>query len=136
MILIVRWKELEEQVRDWAFSSGSVFVITGPVLNSDIRQKIGDNKVSVPDKFYKIILDTKSRKEKAIAFIIPNEVSTQPLSKYAVTIDRVEEITGIDFFGDLLNDSEEEDLESKIDTGDWKFSDKRYNLRVNKWNYQ
>ena len=130
------WKELEEQVRDWAFSANELYVVTGPILSKGIIAKIGNNKVSVPSLFYKILLDIEGNKEKSCAFLIPNEMCTLPLQEYAVSIDRIESLTGIDFFHEMLEDIEEEKLEKKIDLGGWKFSKKRFDLRVNKWNYQ
>ncbi len=130
------WKELEETVRDWAFSDKTLYVVTGPILSDKGFEKIGKNKVSVPKRFYKILLDIERPKEKGIAFIMPHGTLEEPLSSYAVPIDKVEEETGIDFFPDLLNDSEEEKLESSIDLNLWKFSDKRFRLRLEKWNHQ
>jgi len=63
-----------------------------------------------------------------------NKVSDKHLSNYAVTIDEVETLTGIDFFHNLLSAEEEEALESQKDIGRWKFSDKRFRQRVKSWN--
>lgn len=130
------WRELEEQVRDWAFKSGRVIVVSGPILTKGIRGKIGRNGVSVPSYFYKIVLNISSEENDAIAFIIPNELSEKPLQEYAVTIDSVEVITGIDFFAELFNPALQEKIESNIDLGKWRFSESRYKLRVEKWNKQ
>lgn len=130
------WRELEEQVRDWAFKSGRVIVVTGPILTQGIRGKIGRNEVSVPSYFYKIVLDIASEESDAIAFIIPNELSEKPLQEYAVTIDSVEAITGIDFFSELFSPTLQEKIESTVDPGRWRFSESRYKLRVEKWNKQ
>ena len=130
------WKELEEQVRDWAFSTGSLIVVTGPVLTDSYLQKIGQNRVSVPRRFYKIILDIDQSNERSIAFIIPNQRIENPLQEYVVSIDSIENLIGIDFFPELLNDEEEEKLESMTMSHKWKFSDERYKLRIQKWNYQ
>jgi hypothetical protein len=51
-----------------------------------------------------------------------------------VTVDDVEKITGIDFFNEMINDVEEEKIESTIDKSLWKLSDKRYKLRISRWN--
>ncbi|MEL6638948.1 MAG: DNA/RNA non-specific endonuclease, partial [Bacteroidota bacterium] len=61
------WRELEETVRDWTYEFGRLYVITGPVLSRGIREKIGDNGVSVPDEYFKVILDAESEVPKAIA---------------------------------------------------------------------
>ena len=127
------WRELEENVRDWAYKNKHLYIVTGPVLNN-IRERIGYNQVSVPDKYFKVILDYTEPELKAIAFLMSNEISYQPLQKYATTIDEVEAITGIDFFPNLLQDSIEEKLESTFDISKWKFNNKKFQLRNDKWN--
>ncbi len=130
------WKELEEQIRDWAFSRDRIYVITGPILRDPGLKGIGQNRVTAPKRFYKIVLDATDRVPEAVAFIIPNDVSNQHLKEYIVPIDSIESLTGIDFFNELLNDNVEEKIESQINSRSWKFSDKRYRLRVDKWNHQ
>lgn len=128
------WRELEENVRDWAYQNKHLYVITGPVLRGPMRERIGPNGVSVPDKYYKVILDYTEPEAKAIAFLMSNEISYQPLHKYAVTIDEVEEVTGIDFFHELLDDTTEEQLESSFDIRKWKFNSKKFEMRKDSWN--
>ena len=99
------WKRLEEQVRNWALQNNAVFVVTGPVL-SDGLPTIGSNKVSVPTFYYKVVLDYTEPGIKSIGFIMPNFGTKDPLQKYAVSIDSVEQLTGIDFFPQLPDDQE------------------------------
>ena len=49
------------------------------------------------------------------AFLMPNESISDDLGNYQVSVDSIESITGIDFFGDLP-DSIELAIEAKIDT--------------------
>ena len=114
------WKKLEELVRKWTKEEKSVFVVTGPVLEKDLPA-IGPNKVSVPRYFYKVILDYNEPVIKGIGFIIPNKASTEPLQNYSVTIDRVENLTGIDFFPSLPDDQEEV-IESTLNLNIWNFN--------------
>ena len=51
-----------------------------------------------------------------------------------MTIDDVEERTGIDFFPNLLSEELETELEGFVDVRRWKFSEKRYQQRVRDWN--
>lgn len=128
------WRELEECVRDWAYEFGRVYVVTGPVLTRGIREQIGGNEVSVPDEYYKVILDLEEPEIKAIGFLMPNEISTKRLEEYAVSIDEIEAITGIDFFPDLLDDRLEEELEKQNDPSLWPMDLERYEERVKHWN--
>lgn len=130
------WKELEENVRDWAFSNGELIVVSGPIFYSKNPKKIGkQTKISVPDAFYKILLDNEGRDKKSIGFIIPHELAVDPLQDFAVSIDEIEKVTGIDFFDNYFeDDTQEEKMESKYNVKSWKVSQKRYKQRINNWN--
>jgi endonuclease G, mitochondrial len=104
------WKRLEEKVRSWAAEYGALYIVTGPVL-SDTLPFIGPDKVSVPYYYYKVIVDHSSPDMKGIGFIVPNEGSDELLSHFAVSIDSVETLTGIDFFPSLPN---EEAVEAEV----------------------
>jgi endonuclease G len=104
------WKSLEEQVRTWAMESGSIYVVTGPILKGDLLS-IGPNQVSIPKFYYKVVLDYEQPNMHGIGMILPNESSSLDLQHFAVSIDSVEALTGLDFFP-LLPDDEERKLES------------------------
>lgn len=114
------WKKLEERVRCWAVDNQSVYVVTGPVLENNLPV-IGPNKVSVPRNYYKVILDYTQPELKGIGFILPNASSTLPLQHFAVSIDSVEQVTGIDFFP-ALPDKQERDIEKKICITAWSWT--------------
>jgi|APGre2960657404_1045060.scaffolds.fasta_scaffold50899_1 endonuclease G len=114
------WKKLEEQVRSWAGELGTVYVVTGPVLKGEMNT-IGHNNVAVPKYYYKVILDNNGNKPKAIGFIMRNEGSKGSLSNYAVSIDSVENFTGIDFFP-ILSDKTEQKVEHSICVSCWNWS--------------
>jgi len=130
------WRELEENVRDWAYDNDELYIVSGPLFSENQKEKIGRTGVRVPTAFYKIILDVKGREKKGIAFVIPNESSSRHLDTYAVSIDEIEEITGFDFFPQLLDEKDEEALESQFNAKDWKFDKKRFKQRTNGWNNQ
>ena len=120
------WKTLEEQVRIWAESFGQVTVITGPLLekSADNYDSIGTNKVAVPEYFYKILatklLDNEGNTNIiSIAFIMPNNDCAGNIWDYVVTIDEVEERTGLNFFA-IIPDEKEALIEGNIDTQGWK----------------
>ncbi len=130
------WKELEENIRDWTYKAETLYIVSGPILSNPIKKIGKQNKVTVPSAYYKVLLDYTGDEKKGIAFIIPNRLSADRLETYMVTIDSVEALTGLDFFNDMINDVEEEKLESTINPALWKVSDKRYQLRVSKWNFE
>jgi len=114
------WKKLEEKVRQWAIEDNSVFVVTGAILTKGLPT-IGLNKITVPEYFYKVILDYTEPEIKGIGFIIPNQGSQEPLQHFAVTIDSVEKVTGIDFFYKLPKD-QQRIIESTVDLNEWHWT--------------
>ena len=113
------WRSLESLVRGWAIENGHLYVVTGGIFQT-VKGKIGSNRVSVPGHYYKVILVNQPLVQKAVAFILPNQKGSGPLSRYVTTIDEVERRTGIDFFT-ALTDSVEEGLESAVDLSAWSF---------------
>ena len=111
------WKKGEEMVRDWANLYGSLYIVTGPVLEKGLPV-IGPNKVAVPERYYKIILDYHPQRPKMLAWLMPNKASSESLRFYVVPTDSVETLTGIDFFP-ALPDSLEVALESTKQTNLW-----------------
>jgi endonuclease G len=130
------WRELEENVRDWARLNKRIWVVTGPVLSDDLKTKIGENRVSVPQLFYKVILDYTDPGKKGIAFLIPNEKSDLPLKNFAISIDSVEQLTSINFFATVPDQIVVEALEKQKETKEWPINAARYSLRKSKWNKQ
>jgi endonuclease G len=114
------WKKLEELVRTWAVENNNVYIVTGPVLKGELTS-IGNDKVSVPKYYYKVILDFSEPSIKGIGFILPNLGSKEPLKNYAVTIDSVEKFSGIDFFP-LLQDKQENLIESTLCIECWSWN--------------
>ncbi len=118
------WKQLEELVRTWAVEYKSVYIVTGPVLRRGLKT-IGKNKVAVPEYYYKVILDYTDPGIKAIGFILPNTGSVEPLQHYAVTIDSVEQFTGIDFYPQLP-DPQEVILERTATLQSWSWKSSKF----------
>ncbi|MCX7550750.1 DNA/RNA non-specific endonuclease [Xanthomarina sp. F2636L] len=114
------WNTLEQKVRYWASKYNGVYVITGGILEENLKT-IGEEEVSVPNQFYKILIDTNSGKIKMIAFLVPHENSKRPLYKFVVPVDSIEKLTGIDFFPEL-EDVIENKLEASADFKKWSFN--------------
>ena len=112
------WKRLEEQVHQWANDYDTLYIVTGPIL-ADSLPTIGPNKVSVPQFYYKALLRTSHGDTNAIAFVLPNENSTEDLMSFAITIDKLEKMTKLDFFPALDNKTEKR-VEAKICKECWK----------------
>ncbi len=128
------WQQLEAQVRKWAKTFGSIYVVSGPILEKNAGEyaTIGKNKVSIPQYYYKAVLiplyedeaDRNSPEDAkniaALGFILPNnECKGKTFWDFAVPVNEIEKRTGLDLFS-LLEDSAEEAAESEFDLSVWK----------------
>ncbi len=122
------WNNMEQAVRNWTeASSDTLYVVTGAVLN-----KIGENKevkreslhnVVIPNYYYKVIIKKKrnsSTEYTAIGFWFEhrNYSETKPSHTYSLTVDQIEEWTGLDFFANLPEDVQNR-IESIKETSEW-----------------
>lgn len=115
------WNELEELCRDWAHDYGDLYICCGPIFDSKQPKTIGKRKhglwISVPDRFFKVIL-YMGKKPRAIGFIFPNEGTRRDLRTYATSVNKVERVTGMDFFPELPDDLEDK-VEQQCNPAAW-----------------
>jgi endonuclease G len=111
------WEALEKDAREWAVKFGEIYIVTGPVLREGLPV-IGANHVAVPEYFYKIVLYRDGTDAKALGFIMPNSVCSNHVPSYAVSVDSVEALTGLNFFN-ALPSSIEQQVEAAVDTSWW-----------------
>lgn len=113
------WADLEGLVRSYVYENKRPLIVyTGPVLNDNLKkQERSINGVSIPEEFYKVVVDFEARK--GIAYILPQEGSNNyPIEYFATTIDEVESVTGIDFLHQI-DDETEESIERQKKINDW-----------------
>jgi endonuclease G len=113
------WAELESLLRAYLYEhpETQLYVVTGGLLEDDLPYiERSVNKVSIPQAYFKVALDLKN--ETAIGFIMPNQQITYPLESFAVSVDEVEALTGLDFFRNLPDDQEAR-LEASLDKPRW-----------------
>lgn len=104
------WKNLESKVRDWTMERKRLYVYTGPIFEKEPEKKIA-GRVAIPDAFYKIVYDPD--RGRTIAFIMPNKKLTgKKIPEYIVSIDQIEDETGLDFL-DALSERKQRILESQ-----------------------
>ena len=99
------WDKLENKCRTWAKRFGDIYIVAGPIFHDGVKTTFGDNEIAIPDAFFKVVLCLKGT-PKALGFIFPNEDAKHDLSYYVTTVDKVEEITGLDFFSSLDDEVE------------------------------
>ena len=111
------WVKFENKVRTWAENCDTLYVVKAATIRSDqlYPEKCND-KLPVPKYFYMALLSYKKSTNEYEAIGIwtqqyktkeDDPYQTQPLSFYAISIDELEERTGIDFFCNLPDDEEE-----------------------------
>ncbi|KAA6349331.1 Nuclease [termite gut metagenome] len=113
-----RWKDLEDKVRDWANADSAIVIVCGPLIAEKDTKTVGDNRIVVPQGFFKVILSPYVSPPQAIGFIFKNESALKPLQTFVVTVDSVEIITAMDFFSQLP-DEMENTVESQFDASYW-----------------
>lgn len=112
------WKDLEELARDWAQRYGNIYIACGPIVEKE-HQTIGKKHIiAIPSSFYKVFLRRTNKGWTSIGFIMPNKAGSRPLMTYMLSVDEIEQTTGIDFFYNLPDDIEEQ-VESTFSLDDW-----------------
>ena len=111
------WNEMEMACRKWAKKYGDLYIVCGPILYKGKHKTIGKNKVVVPEAFFKVVLRTGDDPQ-AIGFIYKNTSGNRPKDSYVNTVDEVERITGIDFFHQL-DDETENRVASSFSLKEW-----------------
>jgi endonuclease G len=126
------WAKLEAAVRAMVADEGEAWIVSGDAfMTTDshpkkpaswIRKKGSKKRVAVPTHLFKALLTRDPEGGwTEYAFLVPNKrVSPgKPPRDYLVTVDRLEKVTGWDFFP-LLDDSLENRLESRKPAG-WRW---------------
>jgi len=96
-----KWSDLESFLRGYVIRNNTALaIITGPVLIDELT-KIPEspNGVSIPKLFYKVAYDHKNKR--TIGFLMGNNKLNKPLDSYAISIDDLELLTGLDFFSEI-----------------------------------
>ena len=120
------WLSLEGKVQSWGRSctaSDTLYVVKGGTIDKEdqIRGYISnDLSKPIPKYYYMALLFKKGDSFKAIAFWMEHSDTPKStkLVDYALSIDELEEKTGIDFFPSL-NDNLENALEATYSTKAW-----------------
>ena len=123
------WNQMEEKVRSWAKSlsaNDTVYVVKGGKIDGTIADgtliEYTGNQVAVPQNYFMAVLSLKggaSPQYKAIAFYINQKTySSSSINNYVISIDELEQKTGLDFFHNLPDNIENE-VEQSYNKSDW-----------------
>jgi endonuclease G len=103
------WAQLERYVRDCAASyedGEPLFVFTGPYYGST-SNTVGASKIPVPEGYYKVIYEFNGDTASAMAVQAPQaSFDFDRLASFVVSVDTIEDLTGLDFATALADDIE------------------------------
>jgi len=110
------WMQLEARERDLVRTYGAAWVMTGPIYEVPMPPlPCCDEMHQVPSGFWKIVAADDLGTLHIAAFIMEQHaVRTSGAIEHLVTVDTVEQRTGLDFFWELP-DAEEDALEAAAD---------------------
>ena len=111
------WNVIERDCRKWAKKYGDIYIVCGPILMNREHETIGENKIVVPEAFFKVILRLNPQPA-AIGYVVRNNDGNKKRDMFVNTVDDVERITGIDFFPSLPDDIENM-VEASANINDW-----------------
>lgn len=122
------WANMEAAVRNFAKKNNygicdTLYVCKGGTIDSEsnIITRIA-GKLIVPKYYFMALLAVKNGTYHAAGLWIEHKASNdENLAKYAVTIDELEEKTGIDFFCNLPDDKEKTVESTAVATSYWGF---------------
>ena len=116
------WADLEDWGRRYVhYAQEKVFIVTGPVLAEGLptlNTPTTIEKVSIPVYCFKAFADLEGAEKKGIAFVMNNGPAEKNMLSYAVSIDSVEKLTGLDLFP-ALDDGTEAAIEQMSDVTPW-----------------
>lgn len=118
------WNTLENKVNGWGNNSSfrdTLYVVKAGTIEDGQVLETTSSGLVVPKYFYMAVLCVKNHQYKALAFWTEHtnvSITKANWKDYAITVDELEEKTGIDFFCNLPDDIEEQ-VEESLDTGLW-----------------
>jgi endonuclease G len=118
-----KWHELEKKVREWAVENDSIIVISGALFDSIITIIGQKNRVSVPYRFYKVIIDISYPSYKAIGFVMENKNLREDIFHYSMSLEDLEALTGMIFFPDFPLSKSIINLKNSCSIWDWERND-------------
>lgn len=96
------WREMERRIADlWTARYGEIWVVVGCIPSSD-GQKLSGTSVDLPSSFYQLVVAQEGMDIRMLAVEFPQTVPWDAwAARYILTVDELEERTGLDFNPDL-----------------------------------
>ena len=123
------WNTGEDKVQAWGYnisrSTDTLYVVKGGTIGEGMIKGYIKNEIAIPKYFFMAVLFRSGDNYKAIGFYMPHEnLNDDPdkkdPKKYLMSIDALEQETGIDFFHNLP-DNIENTVEATYNVNDWQW---------------
>ena len=97
------WRQVEHRIADlWTSRYGEIWVIVGCISGDRGGETLSGTDIDVPSRFYQVVVAQEGLDIRALAVVFEQEVSWDAWpTRHLVTIDELEEMTGLDFLPDL-----------------------------------
>lgn len=123
------WNTGEDKVQAWGYnisrSTDTLYVVKGGTIGEGMIKGYIKNEIAIPKYFFMAVLFRSGDNYKAIGFYMPHEnlkddPDKKDPKKYLMSIDALEQETGIDFFHNLP-DNIENTVEATYNVNDWQW---------------
>ena len=123
------WNTGEDKVQAWGYnisrSTDTLYVVKGGTIGEGMIKGYIKNEIAIPKYFFMAVLFCSGDNYKAIGFYMPHEnlkddPDKKDPKKYLMSIDALEQETGIDFFHNLP-DNIENTVEATYNVNDWQW---------------
>ena len=112
------WRDVEHRIADlWTARYGEIWVVVG-CIPSESGETMPKSGADIPTSYFQVIMAQEGLDIRALAVIFPQDVPWDAwAARSIVTIDELEELTGLDFNPDLpsfIQDPLEAELPSRL----------------------
>ena len=123
------WNTGEDKVQAWGYnisrSTDTLYVVKGGTIGEGMIKGYIKNEIAIPKYFFMAVLFRSGDNYKAIGFYMPHEnlkddPDKKDPKKYLMSLDALEQETGIDFFHNLP-DNIENTVEATYNVNDWQW---------------
>ena len=123
------WNTGEDKVQAWGYnisrSTDTLYVVKGGTIGEGMIKGYIKKEIAIPKYFFMAVLFRSGDNYKAIGFYMPHEnlkddPDKKDPKKYLMSIDALEQETGIDFFHNLP-DNIENTVEATYNVNDWQW---------------
>ena len=123
------WNTGEDKVQAWGYnisrSTDTLYVVKGGTIGEGMIKGYIKNEIAIPKYFFMAVLFRSGDNYKAIGFYMPHEnlkddPDKKDPKKYLMSIDALEQESGIDFFHNLP-DNIENTVEATYNVNDWQW---------------